>query len=146
MSFPLVHVVSMLSVSERNPTDRSSSRWIISTRSFNERPRRFSLQTIRVSPWRNARWHDSHSGRWYRKAAEQGSTWFQYELGEMYADGDGVPENYIQAYAWFSIAAANGWSSSKNEKARLTRKMTSAEISEAQKLSREYWETFGPKH
>ena len=63
MSFPPVLVVSMLSVSERNPTDRSSSLWIISTRFFNERPRRSSLQTIRVSPWRNARWHDSHSGR-----------------------------------------------------------------------------------
>ena len=45
---------------------------------------------------------------WTRKAAEQGHYWAQFRLGEMYADGDGVPKNHIQAYAWLSIAAAQG--------------------------------------
>ncbi len=32
----------------------------------------------------------------------------------------------------------------KNAKERLTGEMTRAEIAEAQKLSRKYWEAFGP--
>jgi GAF domain/Sel1 repeat len=32
----------------------------------------------------------------------------QYEMGLRYADGDGVPQNYPDAMAWFAKAAANG--------------------------------------
>lgn len=49
-----------------------------------------------------------------------------------------------KAYAWFSIAAAQGTETSKKAKEILTEDMTRAEIAEAQKLSREYWEAYGP--
>lgn len=32
----------------------------------------------------------------------------QYSLGEMYRRGDGVGQNFAEAYAWYSIAAQNG--------------------------------------
>ena len=62
----------------------------------------------------------------------------------MYANGEGVPEDDIQAYAWISIASAQGIEIAKNAKERLTGEMTRAEIAEAQKLSRKFWEAFGP--
>ena len=79
-----------------------------------------------------------------KKAAEQGHADAQYNLGVMYDVGVGVLEDDIQAYAWISIAAAQGLENVKNIKEGLTGKMTRAEIAEAQKLSRKYWEDYGP--
>ena len=55
-----------------------------------------------------------------------------------------MPEDDIQAYAWISLASAQGVENAKNAKVMFTGKMTSAEIAEAQKLSRKYWDAFGP--
>ncbi len=85
---------------------------------------------------------DAESVYWYRKAAEQGHASAQYNLGAMYANGEGVPEDYVQAHAWFSIAAAQGNDDAQKAKETTAEGMTSAGISEAQKLSREYWEAY----
>jgi len=45
---------------------------------------------------------------WFVKAAEQGDTDAQYELGLMYEKGRGVPKDYAKAAEWFSKAAAQG--------------------------------------
>ena len=87
---------------------------------------------------------DAEAVRWYRKAAEQGHAGAQFLLGLMYSRGEGVPEDDIQAYAWISLASAQGMENAKNAKEMLTGEMTSAEIAEAQKLSRKYREAFGP--
>ena len=50
----------------------------------------------------------------------------------------------MQAYAWISIAAAQGIESAKESKDIVAERMTRAQIAEAQKLSREYWEDYGP--
>ena len=89
---------------------------------------------------------DAEAARWYRQAAEQGHANAQARIGAMYAMGEGVPENDIQAYAWISIAAAQSVEYAKKAKEILTGEMTRAEIAEAQKLSRKYWEAFGPNH
>lgn len=44
----------------------------------------------------------------YRKAAEQGDATAQFNLGVIYDNGRGVPQDYQRAYAWFSVAAVNG--------------------------------------
>jgi TPR repeat protein len=41
--------------------------------------------------------------------AEQGVATAQYNLGVMYADGDGVPENGAEAVKWFRKAADQGY-------------------------------------
>ena len=87
---------------------------------------------------------DAEAVRWSRQAAEQGDADAQFMLGLMYTMGEGVPEDDIQAYAWISIAAAQGVENAKIAKEMFTGKMTSAEIAEAQKLSRKYREAFGP--
>ena len=40
--------------------------------------------------------------------AEQGNTSAQTLLGNMYADGEGVPENDAEAVKWFRLAAEQG--------------------------------------
>ena len=41
-----------------------------------------------------------------KDAAEQGDARAQYNLGEMYLYGDGVPQDYVQAHKWFNLATA----------------------------------------
>ncbi len=45
---------------------------------------------------------------WYRKAAEQGHIAAQYQLGLLYAKGDGVPQSYTRAAEWFQLSAGLG--------------------------------------
>ena len=60
----------------------------------------------------------------------------------MYADGKGVPQDDMEAYAWINIANAQLWydGMSEEQKELLTKRMTPADISAAQKLSRQYWQ------
>lgn len=43
-----------------------------------------------------------------RRFAQQGLGHAQTFLAERYRDGDGVPQDYAEAYAWFSVAAKSG--------------------------------------
>lgn len=51
---------------------------------------------------------DKQALYWYRKAAEQGNSEAQYNLGVMYHYGQGVPQNQSVAKEWFSKACHNG--------------------------------------
>ena len=42
------------------------------------------------------------------KAAEQGFANAQHNLGFMYEKGMGVPEDYVMAFMWLSLAKAHG--------------------------------------
>jgi hypothetical protein len=44
---------------------------------------------------------------WFRKAAYRCAKQAQYQLGKMYLEGCGVPQNYVHAYAWLKIALAD---------------------------------------
>ena len=45
--------------------------------------------------------------RWYRKAAEQGqAAGAQDLLGAMYADGEGVPQDFVSSYGWLNLAVS----------------------------------------
>jgi TPR repeat protein len=89
--------------------------------------------------------NDAEALKWFRKSAEQGHALAQYNLGVMYERGAGALQDYVQAYMWYNLAAAQ-FSASENEsrdsavKARdfVASKMTSAQIAEAQKLAREW--------
>jgi hypothetical protein len=43
-----------------------------------------------------------------QKAAEQGDASAQFMLGLMYADGHGVPRDYVKAVQWWQMAAEQG--------------------------------------
>ena len=79
---------------------------------------------------------DAEAVRWYRLAAEQGLARAQSNLGVMYANGEGVPEDAVYAYAWLSIAAAQGDTNAKEGKDLVTKLMTQAQITEAGPVAR----------
>lgn len=43
---------------------------------------------------------------WLEKAAQRGDATAQYEIGRLYADGKGVPQDYTKAITWYQKAAA----------------------------------------
>jgi TPR repeat protein len=83
----------------------------------------------------------AEAARWFREAANQGYVFAQICLGEMYEKGWGVPQDYEQAHMWFNLAASAGgtnrdWAVENRD--RVARKMTPAQIAEAQRHAREW--------
>ncbi len=76
--------------------------------------------------------------KWYRKAAEQGNARAQRALGIMYRYGYGVAKDFVLAHMWYNLAAAQGNFGSGWERGVVAMKMSPAQISEAQKLAREW--------
>jgi uncharacterized protein len=76
--------------------------------------------------------------RWYRKAAEQGFAAAQTHLGVMYEEGRGVPQDYVEAHKWWNLAAAQGNADAVKNRDIVAKRMTPAQIAEAQKLAREW--------
>jgi len=73
--------------------------------------------------------------KWYRKAAEHGNADAENTLGSIYAEGLGVPRDYVRAYAWFSLAMLAGDQRAESNRAIAARNMTPAEIAEAEHLA-----------
>ena len=85
--------------------------------------------------------------RWYRKAAEQGVAEAQSNLGAMYAKGLGVPRDYAEALKWFNLATSRSPPGKVHNRMVLARdflakRMTPAQIAEAQRLAREWMAKF----
>jgi TPR repeat protein len=75
---------------------------------------------------------------WYRKAAKQGHSNAQNSLGAAYGKGEGVPRDYTYAYMWFNLAAAQGNEQSARNREIAAGRMTSGQLAEAQRLTREW--------
>ena len=56
----------------------------------------------------------------------------------MYYNGHGVPQDFVYAYKWLNLAAAQGNDDASHNKEIIVKKMTKEQIAEAQKLSREW--------
>ena len=81
--------------------------------------------------------------QWWRKAAERGYAKAQSKLGFMYRNGQGVPQDYVQAHKWYNLVASRlppGIDRDRAVKNRfiIAKRMTPAQISEAQKLARKW--------
>lgn len=74
---------------------------------------------------------------WYRKAAGRGIAHAQFRLGNVYATGDGVMQDYVRAYAWWSLAAAQGYGDAEALRDGIGGAMTPEQIVEAERLSRD---------
>ena len=46
--------------------------------------------------------------RLLKPLAKKGHSAAQYNLGRMYTRGEGIPQDYIEAYKWFFLANKNG--------------------------------------
>lgn len=65
---------------------------------------------------------------WYRRAAEQGDAVAQMNLGEMYENGWGVKRNKRKAYIWYHRAAILGRDWAAEQRDRLVKMMSDAEL------------------
>ncbi len=52
--------------------------------------------------------------KWYRMAAEQGDADAQTDLGIMYDNGFGVPQDYAAALKWYRKAAEQGYADAQH--------------------------------
>jgi TPR repeat protein len=78
--------------------------------------------------------------RQWRPLAENGHDNPQHGLGEMYAEGKGVPQDYVLAHMWFNLSAAQGNELAKHDRKKIERRMTPSQIAEAQRLARDWFE------
>lgn len=85
------------------------------------------------------------AAKWFKEAADQGLSCSQLQLGLMYQDSEGFTKDYVYAYNWINMASANelSFGADCSEMARgkrtiLAVQMTPDQISNAQRLSREW--------
>ncbi len=55
----------------------------------------------------------------------------------MYSNGEGVIQDYVRAHMWFNLSASQGNKNAKKNREKVTKKMTPAQIAEAQKMARD---------
>jgi TPR repeat protein len=82
----------------------------------------------------------SEAFNWYRLSATRGNVQAQIYLAAMYADGDGVAQDFVRAHKWFNILSAEGNDTGSAFRGKMAERMTSDQITEAQKMARECWE------
>ncbi|MDT8274259.1 MAG: tetratricopeptide repeat protein, partial [Desulfomonilia bacterium] len=80
----------------------------------------------------------SLAASYFLRAAQQGNSNAQYNIGRLHAYGTGVPQNFVIAYMWLELSASMNNASSLALQAKLKEIMTPEEIREAQKLAREW--------
>ena len=71
------------------------------------------------------------------RRAEEGAADAQLKVATMFDKGLGVPKDYIKAYMWYNLAAAQGDPAAREGRDQLEGRMTPPQIAEAQRLSRE---------
>ncbi len=58
----------------------------------------------------------------------------------MYAGGNRVPKDLVIAHMWLSLAAAQGYGNTVNNRDIIAKELTPAQIAEAERLAREWLE------
>jgi TPR repeat protein len=80
--------------------------------------------------------------REWRPLADRGNGVSQHNLCLMHALGQGVPQDYVKAHLWCSLAAPKGIKNADKDLDFLSKNMTPAQIAEARNLAREWWMVF----
>jgi TPR repeat protein len=53
----------------------------------------------------------------------------------MYANGDGVPQNNVRGYIWWSVAAAQGEEDAKRNRDIVAKRLTPDQLTQAQQIA-----------
>lgn len=75
---------------------------------------------------------------WNEKAASQGYVAAQLDLGRMYQNGTGVPKDNVEAYVWYSLAAASGDANAVRNRDAVAAGLSPEELSAARDRVREW--------
>lgn len=86
--------------------------------------------------------------KWLLAAAEQGLPRAQRRLAELYADGPYASRNYVEACAWFLLAATSSLGIHRHHARsgyeRIAARLTAAQLAEAKRLASQ-WRARRPK-
>ncbi len=74
----------------------------------------------------------------WEESANAGEAKSQAALGQLYAQGVGVPQNYLQAYVWYALAAARGDATALTARDALAKQMTPEQIAAAQSMAAQW--------
>ena len=66
----------------------------------------------------------------------------EFNLGVLYHNGEGVPQDYSLAYVWLNLAAAQGNAGAQKGRDEVAAKLGVTSLAEAQKLSRKYFKLY----
>ena len=89
-----------------------------------------------AAAYRRGEYEEAING--FRVLAEKGHAVAQFYLGVMYATGQGVAQDDVQAHLWHNLAAAQGKETARKARAAVAERMTPAQIVEALRLVREW--------
>jgi TPR repeat protein len=76
--------------------------------------------------------------RWFSLAADEGVAISQENLGVLYANGDGVPKDMIQAHRWLNLSRINGQGTAAEKLATIERGMSAQDIARATELAQQW--------
>lgn len=83
----------------------------------------------------------SKAVKWFRKSAEKGDAAAQLSLARIYDKGHGVQQNDILAFMWSNLAAGGGLERAKTQRDIIRQGMSKEQITEAERLSKEWLKT-----
>jgi TPR repeat protein len=63
------------------------------------------------------------------------------QLGLMYATGEGVPQNNLRAYVWWSVAAAQGNEDARGNRDRMADRLTPEQLARGQDMATRCFES-----
>lgn len=75
----------------------------------------------------------SNAMRHWRPLADRGNAAAQSNVALMYGKGQGVPRDYVQAYMWASLSAAQGHQDGAKNRDGVAKGMNPAQIAEAKR-------------
>ena len=76
--------------------------------------------------------------KWWKLSAEQGTANSQFNLGAMYNNGQGVPQDYALAHMWWSICSSNESKDCVKNRNIVEKKMSPSQIEKAQEMARNW--------
>ena len=81
--------------------------------------------------------HPEYTGavNWFRKAAQYGVHDSQYNLAVLLARGLGAPQNLVQSYQWFAVAAAAGDADAQKKRDEVGQKLSANDLAVATALA-----------
>lgn len=84
---------------------------------------------------------DTQAFHWYSEAAEQGHLAAQTNVAVFFAQGVGVPKDYVMAYKWFSVSSQRGMSQNDTALQKLEQVLTAEQIQEGKRLANSWLQT-----
>jgi len=81
---------------------------------------------------------DQKAVDWFRRSAIHGNARALTNLGLMYERGRGVPQDFVMAHKWYILGAANGDKLGAELRDALAKRITPAQLFQAQQLAREW--------